>query len=131
MDKYMKEIERKTTVVITPEQPKKIPGFFWVHSNGMVQEYGLPDVEIRQVNGVIVKDAQHLINRLNAYRIEKKKGNSNQVLIGQTIDFETGFPIGIEEGEDWNRIPMLRLTSRIETIECNHRKKDPDPDLKP
>jgi hypothetical protein len=114
-------IKKSTGLIYTPEQAEYPEGTFWVYSHGMMDNYGLPDLEIRGVAGMFLHAAAQTINEINAYRVTSDK----PILVDQTIDWAFG-NILVQQGEDWEGAyewkaeDMLRLTSALTDVPCCH-----------
>jgi hypothetical protein len=122
-DDYIEElfkIETETLVVVTEDPDHE--GLFWLHSHGMV-DFGLAEIEIRQVHGLLVKEAMNMINRLNAYRLKK------DIKVGETFDPGTGFVGEVAEGKTFQGSKLFLLKSSVKKIECGCQGCNTDPDF--
>ena len=112
---------RKTTSIIKTPDPDH-EGKFWLYSTGMRDNYGMPDLEVRDVPGMFIRAATDTITKINAYRLSE---DEKPVLVGHTIAWEYG-DILVEQGEafdganTWEAEDMLRLVSRETDVECCH-----------
>ena len=106
----MEYIRQTTQIILTPDDFSE--GNFLLYSEGMHENHGLPDLEIRGVPGMFNDAAGLLINELNAYRTLNP---DNPVLVGQFIRWNTG-DILVKESEVYDN--TLLLTSRLTDVEC-------------
>ena len=111
MQEAMETIGATTSIIFTPDEFSE--GNFLMYSEGMKDNYNLPDLEVRGVPGMFSKSCAGLINELNAYRIVQDK----PLLVRQTIGWNTG-DILVEESKVYD--DMLLLVSRLTDIECCH-----------
>ena len=119
MDEALAKISRTTTVVKTPETEERfgIEGTFYLYSVGMMDNYDLPDLEMRGIPGMLINAAGSTINEINAYRLI----SDEPVLVGQTLGWQHGL-ILTEQGDDWDGAfgwkaeQMIRLTSAETTV---------------
>lgn len=78
------EIEKFISVAMRPEGPKM--GF--VHSMGMHEIFGLPDLEITNVHPrMLMPAAGHIINQICQYMLNAKQGlpNHKELKLGESI----------------------------------------------
>lgn len=131
MDEKLAEISTTTSLLNTPETDTRfgIKGTFYLFSTGMKANYGIPDLEIRGIPGMLINSAAQTINEINACRLLSEQ----PILVNQKITWTHG-DILTEQGDDWNRgmqwkaEDMIRLTSAQTTIdqtscECCEAKK--------
>ena len=123
MNALESQVRETTLVTLTPDgEEYGFPeGSMWVYSQGMWDNYGLPDIEMRGVPTSFVKAAGKVINEMNAYRLhymEKKP-----FLPGQTVGWSSGNFV-VHQGEDWSGMyewkaeQMLRLLPAEMQINC-------------
>ena len=124
MDEALERIGNTTTIIKTPEPDERfgINGTFYLYSVGMMDNYNLPDLEMRGIPGMLINAAGSTINEINAYRLISDK----PVLVGQMLSWQHG-KILTEQGDDWDGAhphkaeDMIRLTSYwsdIPNCEC-------------
>ena len=119
MDEALAKIGRTTTIINTPETEERfgIDGTFYLYSVGMMDNYNLPDLEMRGITGMLINAAASTINEINAYRLI----SDEPVLVGQVLGWQHGL-IRTEQGDDWDGAvswkaeEMIRLTSAETTV---------------
>ena len=120
MDEKLAEISTTTSLLNTPETDTRfgIKGTFNLFSTGMKANYGIPDLEMRGIPGMLINSAAQTINEINACRLLSEQ----PILVNQKITWTHG-DILTEQGDDWNRgmqwkaEDMIRLTSAQTTID--------------
>jgi hypothetical protein len=123
MQNLESQIKETTIVTLTPDgEEHGFPeGSMWLYSQGMWDNYGLPDLEMRGVPTSFANAAGQVINEMNAYRLHQM--NKNPFLPGQTVQWNTGH-FKIHQGEDWDgrfewkAEQMLRLLPNEVQINC-------------
>jgi len=103
MDEAMKTILAVTRSVVTPETNANYGGVHsvWVYSIGMMELYGIPDLEFRGVPGVFAVDAQRKVNEINAYRLHNLQNDGPPVLEGQTVRWD-GVMMRVAKADAWD-----------------------------
>ena len=117
------KVRATTQVTMTPDGKEHgFPeGTVWLYSQGMWDNHGMPDIEMRGVPTSFQKAAGNVINEMNAYRLFHK--DSKPFLPGQSVGWSTGHFV-IHKGEDWNGMytwtadQMLRLMPREVEMPC-------------
>lgn len=123
MQNLESQIKETTIVTLTPDgEEHGFPeGSMWLYSQGMWDNYGIPDLEMRGVPTSFANAAGQVINEMNAYRLHQM--NKNPFLPGQTVQWNTGH-FKIHQGEDWDgrfewkAEQMLRLLPNEVQINC-------------
>ena len=110
LEELEKQIRNTTSVIMTPDVENE--GKFLMYSDGMRDNYGLPELSVRDVPGMFSRLCGDLIVELNAYRIHYE---DNPILVGQTIGWSCGDMI-VEKDHEME--DTLLLISRITDIEC-------------
>ena len=109
-EKGMETITKTTEMIVTPD--KHDEGLLWVYSQGMYENYGVPDLEMRSVPTMFLQAAVVAINEMNAHRLLSEK----PFLVGELIKWDIG-DMRIVESDDlsgadlWTADQMLLLTS--------------------
>lgn len=120
----LESLVRATThVTLTPDgEEHGFPeGTVWLYSQGMWDNYGLPDIEMRGVPTSFQSAAGNVINEMNTYRLFHK--DNKPFKPGQTVKWSTGMFV-VHESEDWDGMytwsadQMLRLLPREVEINC-------------
>lgn len=114
---FAETISATTTVFITPEMEDNTA--FWLYSTGMIDNWDLPDIEMRGVPSSFMKAAGNVINEMNVYRLHRASKGGPPMEIGETVSWDTGeFIIAqseTHEGEHpWKDEEMLRLSPRAD-----------------
>lgn len=120
MDEKLAEISITTSLLNTPETDMRfgIKGTFNLFSTGMKANYGIPDLEMRGIPGMLINSAAQTINEINACRLLSEQ----PILVNQKITWTHG-DILTEQGDDWDggvkwkAEDMIRLTSAQTTID--------------
>ena len=123
MNALESQVRETTLVTLTPDgEEHGFPeGSMWVYSQGMWDNYGLPDIEMRGVPTSFVQAAGKVINEMNAYRLHYME--KRPFLPGQTVGWSSG-NFKIHQGEDWSGMydwkaeQMLRLLPNEMQINC-------------
>ena len=117
------EVRATTQITLTPDGvDNDFPeGTVWLYSQGMWENHGMPDIEMRGVPTSFQNAAGNVINEMNAYRLFHK--DNKPFLPGQTVSWSTGNFV-IHESEEWegfyswSKDQMLRLLPREVDINC-------------
>ena len=123
MTELESEVRLTTQVTLTPDGVNNdFPeGTVWMYSQGMWDNHGMPDIEMRGVPTSFQKAAGRVINEMNVYRLFHK--DEKPFLPGQTVSWSSGDFV-IHESEDWDGMyswskdQMLRLLPREVDINC-------------
>jgi hypothetical protein len=120
-EKSMETITKTTQMIVTPDISNK--DTLWIYSQGMHENYGVPDLEMRSVPTMFHRAAVIAINEMNAYRLKTEA----QFIVGETVKWDIG-DMKIVESEAWDGIytwipeQMLRLESEprdfCDCVEC-------------
>ena len=109
-EKGMETITTTTEMIVTPD--KHDEDLLWIYSQGMYENYGVPDLEMRSVPTMFLRAAVVAINEMNAHRLLSEK----PFLVGELIKWDIG-DMRIVESDDlsganlWTAEQMLRLES--------------------
>lgn len=114
-ESYAETISATTTVIITPETEDSTA--FWLYSTGMVDNWDLPDIEMRGVPSSFMRTAGKVISEMNTYRLRRASKGESPMETGQTVSWGTGeFIIAQSEPHEgmnpWKAEEMLRLSPR-------------------
>lgn len=123
MEELESTVIMTTQVTVTPDgEEHGFPeGSMWVYSQGMWNNHGIPDLEMRGVPTSFAQAAGRVINEMNAYRLHHL--DKKPFLPGQTVQWSTGH-FKIHQGEDWEGMfywkaeQMLRLLPNEMQIDC-------------
>ena len=105
-EKGMETITKTTQMIVTPD--KQDEDLLWLYSQGMYDNYGVPDLEMRSVPTMFLRAAVVAINEMNAHRLLSEK----PFLVGELIKWDIG-DMRIVESDDFMDVSdrMLLLTS--------------------
>ena len=105
-EKGMETITKTTEMIVTPDEHDE--DLLWIYSQGMYENYGVPDLEMRSVPTMFLRAAVVAINEMNAHRLLSEK----PFLVGELIKWDIG-DMRIVESDDFMDVSdrMLLLTS--------------------
>jgi len=122
-------IHDKIVIILTPEvdEDELETGLFHLYTVGMRENFGLQEMEMRDVPGMFARAGHTALNELAAYQLANR--DKNPILAGQSVGWSIGEML-VTNGEDWDgrytwtAEEMLRFNSLITTVK-------PGPDCLP
>jgi len=100
-DSALEMVRETIGVVLTPEvnEDELETGLFHLYTIGMRENFGLQEMEMRNVPGMFANAGTRALNELAAYQYVNQ--NTNPILVGHRIGWDIG-DLVVTNGEDWD-----------------------------
>ena len=129
LEECLQNIRENIAIILTPEvdEDELETGLFHLYTVGMRENFGLQEMEMRDVPGMFARAGHNALNELAAYQLANH--DKNPILVGQSVGWSIGEML-VTNGEDWEgrytwtAEEMLRFNSLHTTVK-------PGPDCLP
>ena len=100
-DSALEMVRGTIGVILTPEvnEDELETGLFHLYTIGMRENFGLQEMEMRNVPGMFTNAGLRALNELAAYQFVNQK--TNPILVGHTLGWSIG-ELVVTNGEDWD-----------------------------
>lgn len=118
MEKYIEQISTTTQINVAmsvDEQGNEWPGYFHLITEGMSENFDLPDLELTFIHGILVNDIGWVLNAVNSWRLLMKDDGADDYEPSEEQVINLGEEVEFRIGEGSNG--RLRIISKTDDVE--------------